>query len=97
MWAPVSGRAPSQCHLKGKGFIKSIECWAKPGKHNGLRNVGQIGAVEKILPQQYCLGGRGIGNAFLNPTQERGFINYRWLINGGKRFCLFSEQTDLPI
>ena len=76
--------------IEGKGIYKSVDA-GKTWKHVGLRNVGQIGAVE-INPQDHNnVFVAAIGNAFA-PNAERGVFRTR---DGGKSWqkVLFISDT----
>ncbi len=64
--------------ITGKGMYKSIDA-GKTWKHIGLKNVGQIGAVEIHPSNPDIVYVAAIGQAF-NPNEERGI--YRTLDGG---------------
>jgi len=81
--------------IAGKGVYKSIDA-GHSWKHIGLRNVGQIGAVE-IHPQDHnTVFVAAIGQAFQS-NKERGIYRTR---NGGldwSRYSLYRTQQVLSI
>ena len=77
--------------IAGKGVYRSLD-GGTTWKHIGLRNVGQIGAVE-IHPDNYnIIYVAAIGNAFA-PNPERGIYK---TVNGGRtweKVLYLSEQS----
>jgi len=77
--------------ITGKGVYKSVDA-GKSWKHIGLKNAGQIGAVE-IHPTNHNIAFvAAIGNAFA-PNPERGVFRTK---DGGKtweKVLFISEQT----
>ncbi|SEP75526.1 WD40/YVTN/BNR-like repeat-containing protein [Neolewinella agarilytica] len=77
--------------IAGKGVYKSVDA-GKSWKHIGLKNAGQIGAVE-IHPTNHNIAFvAAIGNAFA-PNPERGVFRTK---DGGKsweKVLFISEQT----
>jgi photosystem II stability/assembly factor-like uncharacterized protein len=67
--------------ITGKGVYKSIDA-GKTWEHIGLRNVGQIGAVEIDPTNHNIVWVAAIGNAFKN-NNERGIYK---TIDGGKNW-----------
>ncbi|WP_047417664.1 hypothetical protein [Cellulophaga sp. Hel_I_12] len=77
--------------IEGKGVYKSIDA-GKTWEHIGLRNVGQIGAVEIDPTNNNIVWVAAIGNAF-KPNSERGIYKTN---DGGitwEKVLFVSEQT----